>query len=218
MWRRILAWLFPVACIGCGYPGVALCAGCAPPPEEASTFAFSGVPVWAAGSYGGSLQAAMLAMKRGERAYLEAFVPLFACAPVGEGTIVPLPTSVRRRRGRGFDQAVELARGVAAARGLAVAEVLENRGNAQHGRTRFARLRARGRFRVRRGAVVPARVVLLDDVCTTGATLADAIAVLRSAGCEVEGALVVARTPPGRNQRLRGMVLADEPHAKGVHT
>jgi predicted amidophosphoribosyltransferase len=208
VWRWFAAWFFPVACIGCGHAGRALCARCAPQPEDLCTFALDGVAVRAVGTYGGTLQAAILAMKRGERAYLDAFAPLLAGVVAGDATIVPLPTSARRRRGRGFDQAVELARRVAAARGLAVAEILENRGGAQHGRARFARLAARGRFRLRHGALVPTRAVLLDDVCTTGATLADASAVLRRAGCVVDGALVLAHTPPGRNQRARDTVLA----------
>jgi predicted amidophosphoribosyltransferase len=51
---------------------------------------------------------------------------------------------------------------------------------------------------VRRGVLVPSSAVLLDDVLTTGATLRDAAAALAAAGCSVEGAVVVARTPPGR--------------------
>lgn len=215
MWRCVVAWLFPVACVGCGHARLALCACCAPQPEDRCTFSVGGIPVRAVGTYEGTLQGAILAMKRGERAYLDALAPLLAGIVAGEATIVPLPTSARRRRGRGFDQAVELARRIAVARGLAVAEILENRGAAQHGRARFARLAARNRFRLRRGALVPSRAILLDDVCTTGATLADASAVLRRAGCEVDGALVLARTPPGRNQPVRPTVLTNEQYAKG---
>jgi predicted amidophosphoribosyltransferase len=46
--------------------------------------------------------------------------------------------------------------------------------------------------------------VLLDDVVTTGATLRDAARVLAAAGCAVLGAVVVARTPPGRETPRRG--------------
>ncbi len=159
----------------------------------------AGIDARAAGVYAGALRAAIIALKRGERDQLAALAPLLA-RELGSLTdpLVPLPTTARRRRARGFDQAVELARRAAALNGLVVHELLEKRGAAQHGRSRSGRLERHGRFRVRGGIALPARVTLVDDVCTTGATLADAADTLVAAGVRVGTAVLLARTPPGR--------------------
>jgi predicted amidophosphoribosyltransferase len=83
---------------------------------------------------------------------------------------------------------------VAARRGVACAEVLDKRGRPQEGQGRRERLAAAGRFRVRAGVPLPTAVTLLDDVCTTGATACDAARVLRAAGVEIRGLVVVARS------------------------
>ncbi|HZO94809.1 MAG TPA: hypothetical protein VFB22_13780 [Candidatus Baltobacteraceae bacterium] len=190
----IRSWLFPSACAACGEPGPALCRGCEPHPTEALSFALEGVPAFALGPYEGALREAIVAMKRGERDPLDAFGALLEERAPLDGVLVPVPTSRARAAQRGFDQSVELARRFAAARRAPYADVLEKRGGAQAGRNRHARLLARGRFRIRRGASVPAEVTLLDDVCTTGATLGDAAAAVRAAGARVRRFVVLART------------------------
>jgi predicted amidophosphoribosyltransferase len=194
---RLRAWLFPPACAACDRPGPALCARCTPAPSALVPFELGDTPACAVASYDGALRAAIVAMKRGERDPLEPLAALFDRVPIA-ATLVPVPTSRARSGQRGFDQAVQLARRVARRRSIPLAEVLVKHGGAQAGRGRAARLEAAGRFSVRRGAVLPPAVTLLDDVCTTGATLIDAAATLRGAGVRVVGAVVLARagTPP----------------------
>ncbi len=194
MLEMVRAWLFPPVCIACGEPGPALCIGCEPHPTEAIEFALDGVPAFALGPYEGALRQAIVAMKHGERDPLEAFAALLDARAPLIGALVPVPTSRGRAAQRGFDQAVELARQFAARRGAACAEPLEKRGGPQAGRDRHARLGSRGRFRICRGVAVPTDVTLLDDVCTTGATLRDAAAAMRAAGARVRRFVVLART------------------------
>ena len=122
-----------------------------------------------------------------------------------------MPTTRGRAARRGFDQAVLLAQGLRRrSPALDVAHVLEHRGAPQAGLGRRDRLAVRERFRLARRAdpalrrallAAPSPVVLIDDVCTTGATLEAAAAVLRSAGLAVARAAVGAYTVPERGTR-----------------
>jgi predicted amidophosphoribosyltransferase len=208
VWPSIRAWLFPVWCIGCDAPETALCAGCAGT-ARALSIHVDGITVRAAGDYAGPLRGAILALKRGERAYLDPLAALLAALVPPERILIPLPTTRRRSAERGFDQARELAARTASRSGGTAVDVLRKHGAAQRGRSRGDRLIARGRFTVRSGIAVPSRAILIDDVVTTGATLRDAAAVLRAAGCVVGGAVVVARTPAGRETRRGGRRLVE---------
>lgn len=192
MLQLLRSWLFPPACVVCDAPGPGLCAACAPGPRDGVRFAVGGIPAYALGAYDGSLRRAVVAMKRGVRDPLDAFAALLAEAPLA-GTLVPVPTTRLRAAERGFDQSVELARRIADARGVPYAALLRKRGRPQAGRRRAERLAARGRFGLVPGSALPEAATLLDDVCTTGATLRDASATLRDAGVRVERIVVLAR-------------------------
>jgi preprotein translocase subunit SecA len=103
------------------------------------------------------------------------------------------PTSASRRRHRGYDQAELLARAVARRLGVPCRRLLDRvSGPAQTGRTRGERLLGPS-FRVRRRP--PGRVLVVDDVVTTGATLAAAERALRSAGAREVRCIAAAATP-----------------------
>ena len=108
---------------------------------------------------------------------------------------MPVPLHPARRRRRGYNQAEILARALAQRTGLGVADCLARAGprGTQVGRPRAARLAAPpGRITAR--APPPSEALLVDDVATTGATLAACAEALRSAGAVDVRALAFART------------------------
>ena len=114
--------------------------------------------------------------------------------------VVPLPLAAKRQRERGFNQAREIAVHVARETRLPLAAPLERigAGPPQASLPWTERHRnVRGAFAVR-GDVRGASIALVDDVMTTGATLAEAARVLVAAGARSVECWVVARTlPPG---------------------
>jgi len=129
----------------------------------------------------------------------------------GVELLVPVPLHPRRLRSRGFNPAAALSRSASAALGVpadptALWRARDTR--SQTGLSRRARRRnVRGAFRARRGLRAPAVVCLVDDVVTTGSTLADAARALRGAGAERVLAICLARTAlsaaAGRGRALR---------------
>lgn len=104
------------------------------------------------------------------------------------------PTSVEHRRTRGFDQADLLARAVARRLGAPCRQVLrrDRASGPQTGRSRSDRMNGPAFVAVRR---VGGRVLLVDDIVTTGATLRAAADVVRAAGAREVAILAAAATP-----------------------
>jgi len=112
--------------------------------------------------------------------------------------IVPVPLSAQRLRGRGYNQALEVARHVAKATGTRLAPELCERTrdtSAQMDLPTAERERnVRGAFDCPR--LVEGTIAVLDDVMTTGATLHEVAAALKRAGAARVENWVVARTFP----------------------
>ena len=114
--------------------------------------------------------------------------------------VVPVPLAWTRLLARGYNQAEAIAAPLAADLGLPMARLLRRQPRPRQAllRREQRRRNLRGAFTVRERARrdVPLRTVLLvDDVMTTGATLAAAAAALRRAGVGRVVAAVAARTP-----------------------
>jgi ComF family protein len=193
-------------CAGCDAPGAPICRTCRfALVSRADTGAPQGVLV--AVPFSGRVRDVLLGFKyRNRRAIAGHLAGLLVNRLAASGRRVDVvtwaPTSARRRRERGFDQAELVARHVARQLGVPCRRLLERDGAAapQTGRTRAGRLHGPS-FRAH--PHIPAgRVLLLDDVVTTGATLRTAAEVLRRAGAgEVVPAAVAAT--PGRASELR---------------
>lgn len=192
--------LFPATCAGCDGRDGPFCARCraslAPTTRRTGT-----LDVASSGAYDGALRRAILRYKGGRRDVGDALAGCLGAfgrdvvALARADAIVPVTTTASRRRERGFDQGVRLARALADASGVPMRSVLrQTAGDAQRGRSRAERLLAAARYACESPAAVAGRrVVLVDDVVTTGATLADCAIVLRRCGAIVERAVVLAR-------------------------
>jgi ComF family protein len=199
----VVAPMVPPSCVACGaWAGAAepLCPVCRGRLQWLGGEAVDGV--WAPVAYAGPAREVVAALKfRGAFRVVDAMAAAaVASAPSGwlapGGVLVPVPLHPARRRRRGFNQAERLAAALGARTGLPMAEVLARAGarGTQMGRGRAERLRGiEGSIVV--AATPPARVVLVDDVVTTGATLSACRAALLAAGAREVRAVAYARTP-----------------------
>lgn len=210
--------LLPQRCLVCGRDGAQLCAGCreALPRLEPPLCERCGAPVaWpvrrcrecagrrlafasarAAVAYDAAARALVGGWKeRGLRR-----LAAEAAAVVAERLERPaatlltfVPPDLDRRLRRGHHPAEELGREVAALWGLpCVALLRRTRGGRQRGRTLAERRRnVRGAFHA--VAEAPPRVLLVDDVYTTGATASAAASALRAAGARRVEVVTFAR-------------------------
>jgi ComF family protein len=152
------------------------------------------------------LKETLLSLKYAGRARLAsalgrlAFRALVAPGELDAGAaVVPVPLHWRRRRERGYNQAELLARAIAGAadRPCCRALVKVAPRPPQAGLSAAARLRnAAGAYRARLpGRLLGARLLLVDDVFTTGATAEACTRALLRAGARSVDVLTVARVP-----------------------
>lgn len=213
-WAADLA--FPGTCVGCGVEGRSLCDGCAPA-LDARLDEPGGVPIglpadipepllqveWCA-PFKGVVRDALHGIKYGGEQRLaeplgRAVARRWRRVGVGTSVVVHVPVHRDRRRKRGYDQAERIA-GVAA-RELHLphipalererATVAQFDLDRRHRRTNVA-----GAFAVRAehpAAIAGTWVLLVDDVLTTGATLAACGQALLDGGVAAVSAITVAR-------------------------
>ena len=195
--------LLPRRCAGCAEPGHLLCPVCwlalASPPFRHTPAAATHAPVFALGPYADPHRSVILAMKEHNnlavRRHIGAVVDaaltyLEARGEIPPGThLVPAPTRPRAARARGGDPVEALCR--ATGRPTHGVLTLADRTRDQGSLDESARRRnLQGMVSI---AAVPAqRVVVVDDVVTTGATLQASVEKLLAHGGDVAACLVIA--------------------------
>jgi ComF family protein len=156
----------------------------------------------AAAAYEGVARDAIHALKfRGKRALARPLAALIVeqCADAVGGTapaLVPVPLARARQRERGFNQAGLIAEHVGAALALPVRPRWLARTRATGPQTDLGAVERRANVRdafAAVSAVAGRHVVIVDDVLTTGATVAECARVVRAAGAVRVGVLTVAR-------------------------
>lgn len=213
---RALAWAWAVGGgLLSGVLGASGCAACDAPlapttmfcPTCAGTVERTGqvrgddtLRIFAYGAYGGALQNAILRLKFRERPDLarplgHALRRVCREQAIVADRVVPVPLHVRRLAARGYNQAALLAHHVAGELCIprsarALRRVRDTR--PQRELDAVERRQNLQRAFVARDSMAGERVLLVDDVATTGATLAACAAALREAGAAEVVALVVA--------------------------
>lgn len=212
LYHFLMNLLFPPRCVLCRglleKDETDLCRECRieapayPGGKRNAQFLDSFAAVW---YYEGSIRESLLRFKfRGARSYGPAYGRLLAMkiqqeAPEGFDVLTWIPVSPIRKLRRGYDQVELIARAVGKELGMTPIRTLKKirHNRPQSGIADAAARRANvlGAYReINREAVAGKRVLLLDDILTTGATASEAARVLKTAGAkEVHGAAVAAR-------------------------
>jgi ComF family protein len=229
--RILVDVVFPPRCFGCELVGVWICDACrARLPRIQSPFCSrcgeeSSRPVAACGwcdqlvpglvevrsamRHEDPVRGAIHRLKyRGVRALAEPLadlaVPALSATSHGVDAILPVPLHRRRLRERGYNQAALLAARIAPAIGVPLRTDLlvrtrDTRSQVDVGTPEARRRNVDGAFEC--GDATGLRVLLIDDVSTTGSTLNAAAAALLTAGAVSVGAFTVARGTVANDRR-----------------
>jgi predicted amidophosphoribosyltransferase len=201
--NAIAAGLVPPLCAACGRscrPDAVLCSRCGRRLAAAAPIHAAGPPgierAWSSAAHEGTARDLVAALKFRRllpvAELMAERIHWLAPATLLSGTIVPVPTARLRSLARGFDPAMEIATALASQTGLPLSACLiRTGGGRQLGRRRAERIGHPPQIHPR--GEIPRSALLVDDVLTTGATLASCARALRSSGAVRIVALTFAR-------------------------
>lgn len=204
--RTILDILFPKHCLGCGREGNYYCFDC----QQKSFREWNGQldikgeqyfdAVVCVGDYEDEILGGLI--KACKYRFVQEIAPELGIVlaqkikvrQLKDFAVVPVPLSKRRERWRGFNQAVEIGQTVSRELGLECHQCLKR---VKHKKAQ-AKLSEEERQRNMNDCfeiigIIPQRIILIDDVITTGSTLNECARMLRLAGAKEIIAAVLAK-------------------------
>jgi ComF family protein len=218
----LLKWLFPTRCIGCGSLGESICASCAneisfilepfcsrcgtPFLQKARSTRHTCIEtthlsqIRSASTFTGIIRRAILSLKyHNNHVVADSLISLCSFSwPIQEwkvDIIIPVPTSKQKERTRGYNQAKILADAFSRYSGLPTdTNLLRKSDNVL---TQVGLSMKERKQNIKNAFISKpcnGKILLLDDVCTTGATMESAAHALREAGAQQVFGATVART------------------------
>ncbi len=214
--EKLIEFITPDVCIGCGHEGSCLCQECSlaclvlkkPACVLCNALSDNGAvcsncrrKTKLAGStiayrYDGVIKELIYAMKyEGRRSVIRYFSALLPSSVWPPGAIVCfVPSDGASRRQRGYDQAELLAKHYARLNGMeCVGLLMRSKHSRQVGRSRQDRFTNVTNNFLAKGPIANVAVILVDDVVTTGATISECAKVLKNAGANSVWALAIAK-------------------------
>jgi len=221
--EELIDLVLPRTCAGCGVETVSLCGPCLTRLQPAPVTAvprYGLLPVTGAGEYTGTLRDVIVSLKARRRTDVLPVVAILLAAAMsaaleesgytgGAVIAVTVPTSAAGVRERGHDLAGDLADracallaadgvSIRAERALTVVRHRDQVGSGAKDRRRNVRgTHAGARGALWDGLRAAERVLVVDDVLTTGATLAESVRALAVHGVSAHACAVLAATPDG---------------------